>query len=236
MKKDELISLWETGNDRLFREEKMDKAMIEKYINEKTIKGSVSTRFNILFYGFIQVVNLILLSINVAGYMNNSTVLWLLVSQILLTIGIMIFGMDLFYKFREINNYSESTQRLINLQQRFYRGPYEWWLVLASVSAIILMLNLNFYLDNDNGTYPIYNKTLFAGITVGAFLFIYGSLKLATLRSTRTLKAYLSDLNKGVLEQTAKLEGLKKRLIWLYVIIFLLLTVSLIFGIIKAIQ
>jgi len=235
MKKDELISLWEKGNDRLFREEKMDKAMIEKYINEKTIKGSAGTKYNILFYGFIQVVNLILLSMNVAGYMNNPTVLWLLVPQILLTIGIMIFGMDLFYKFREINNYSESTQRLINLQQRFYRGSYEWWLVLASMSAIILMINFNLYLDNDNGTYPIYNKFRFVAVLAGAFIFIYGSLKLATLRSTRTLKAYLSDLNKGILDQTMKLEGLKKRLIWLYVIIFLLLTVSLVFGIIKAV-
>jgi hypothetical protein len=234
MKKDELISMWEKENDRLFRKEIMDKAMIEKYINEKTIKGSVNTRFNILFYGIIQVVNLILLSVNVAGYMNNTTVMRLLIPQILLTIGIMIFGLDLFYKFREINNYSESTQRLINLQLRFFRGPYEWWLVLASVSAIILMMNVNLCLDNDNGTYPIYHKGIFAGITLGAFLFVYGSLKLTTYRSLRTLKAYLSDLNKGALDHATKLEGLKKRFLWLYVIIFLLLTASLVFGIIKA--
>jgi hypothetical protein len=151
-----------------------------------------------------------------------------------MTIGIMIFGMDLFYKFREINNFSESTQKLVNLQLRFFRRPYEWWLVLTSVSAIILMTNLNMYVDNDNGAYHIYNKVKYAGVTLGAFLFIYGSQKLATLRSLRALKAYLSDLNKGVLDQTRKLEGLNKRLIWLFVVIFLLLTASMIFGIIQA--
>lgn len=236
MKKDELITLWEKGNDQLYEKKQIDKAMIEKYISEKALKGSMSVKFTILFYGLIQVVNLILLSMNVAGYMNNPTMLWFFVPQILVTIGIMIFGMDLFYKFREINNFSESTQKLVNLQLRFFRRPYEWWLVLTSVSAIILMTNLNMYVDNDNGAYHIYNKVMYAGVTLGAFLFIYGSQKLATLRSLRALKAYLSDLNKGVLDQTRKLEGLNKRLIWLFVVIFLLLTVSMILGIIQAMK
>ena len=236
MKTDELITLWEKGNDQLYEKEQIDKAMIEKYISEKALKGAVSIKFTILFYGLIQLANLVLLSMNVAGYMSNPTVLWLLFSQILITIGIMVFGMDLFYKFREINNYSESTQRLVNMQLRFFKRPYEWWLVLTSVSAILLMTNLNMYVDNDNGNYHIYNKALYAGITAGAFLFIYGSQKLASLRSLRALKAYLSDLNKGVLDQTRKLEGLNKRLIWLFVAIFLLLTVSMIFGLIQALK
>ncbi len=236
MKLDDLISLWEKGNDQLYREKQMDKAMIEKYISEKALKGSMSVRFTILFYGLIQVANLILLSMNMAGYMSNPVMLWFLAAQILITIGIMVFGIDLFYKFREINNYSETTQRLIEMQLRFFRHPYEWWLVLTSVSAIILMTNLNLYVDNDNGTYHIYNKLLFAGITAGAFLFIYGSQKLASLRSLRALKAYLSDLNRGVLDQTKRLEGLNKRLIWLFVAIFLLLTASMIFGILQALK
>jgi hypothetical protein len=160
--------------------------------------------------------------------------LWFLIPQIVMTIGIMIFGMDLFYKFREINNYSKSTQRLVHQQLRFFRGPYEWWLLLTSVSAIILITNLNMYVDNDNGTYHIYRKAMYAGVTVGVFLFIYLSQKLASYWSLRSMKAYLSDLNKGVLDQTRKLEGLNKRLIWLFVVIFLLLTASMIFGIIQA--
>jgi len=235
MKQDELITLWEKGHDQLFREEQNNKAMIEKYITEKTLKSSFSIKFNIIFYWFILVANLIFLSMNLAGYSSNPGIIWLLVPQVVFTIGIMIYGIDIFYKFREINNYSETIQRLINLQLRFFRGPYEWWLVLSSVAVILLQLNINLFVDNDNGTYHIYNKVMYIGISVAAFVFIYGIQKLIAQKSLRTLKFYLSDLQEGALDQTKRLEHLKKRFIWVYVVIFLLLTASLVLGILKAI-
>ena len=42
---------------------------------------------------------------NLAGYQNNSCLIWILISQLAITIGILVFSMDVFYKFREINNY-----------------------------------------------------------------------------------------------------------------------------------
>ena len=234
MKKDEIFSLWEEGNETMFRNNKIDKAMIERFITEKTLKGSGSIRATILFYWFIQVANLILVSMNLMGYAGNQVMIWILLPQVAVTIGIMIFGMDLFYKLREINNYSETIQRLIGLQLRFFRGPYEWWLVLTSLSVVILQANLNLYVDNDQGTYHIYNKVMYAGVTVGIFLFIYGLQKLASLRSLTSLKNYLSDLQKGTLDETMGMEGRKKRLIWLYVVVFILLTGFLILGIIRA--
>jgi hypothetical protein len=228
--------MWQEGNDQLFREKQIDKAMIEKYLNEKTLKGTKSIKFTIIFYWFIQVANLILLSMNLVGYMSNPTMIWILVPQLVITIGIMIFGMDLYYNLREINNYSESLLNLINLQVRFFKRPYEAWLVLTSVSAIILMTNLNLYIDNDNGTYLINNKAMFVGVTAGAFIFIYGVQKLTALLSLRSLKTYLSDLQRGVLDQTARMERLKKRFLWFYVAIFILLCTTLIFGLLAALK
>ena len=66
MKKDELINIWKEGDDLMFRDEKTDKAMITQYLNEKTLKGTRSIHFNIIFYGLIQIANLILLSLNLA--------------------------------------------------------------------------------------------------------------------------------------------------------------------------
>ena len=218
----------------MFRNNQMDSTMIERFITQKTLKGSFSIRLTILFYWFIQVANLILLSMNLVGYAGNQGMLWILLPQVAVTIGIMVFGMDLFYKLREINNSSETIQRLINLQLRFFRGPYEWWLVLTSVSVVILQANLNMYVDNDQGTYHIYNKAMYAGVTMGIFLFIYGLQKLATLRSLTSLKNYLSDLQTGGLEKTMRMEGRKKRLVWFYVAVFILLTGLLILGIIRA--
>ena len=236
MKKDELIHVWQEGNDRMFRDKLTDKDMITKYLSEKTLKGNRNINFNLLFYGAIQVANIILLSMNLAGYMNNPSMMWILIPQLVITIGILVFGIDVFYKFREINNYSDSLRNLIQKQLWFYRKPYELWLVLASVSAIILMTNLNLYVDNDNGSYVINNKVMFVGVTLMAFLFIYGTQKATRLLGLRKLKAYLSDLQQGVLDSSERIERSKKRYLWLWVAVFLLLTAFLVFGILTALK
>ena len=228
--------MWEEGSDRLFRDELTDKEMITKYLSEQTLKGNRSMYFNLLFYGLIHIANIILLSLNLAGYQNNSSIIWILIPQLVITIGSLVFSLDMVYKFREINNYSDSLQNLIQKQLWFYRRPYEIWLILASLSGIILMTNLNMYVDNDNGSYVINNKLLFAGVTLGAFVFFYGTLKLVSLLGLRKLKAYLSDLQEGALDQSERLERTKKRVLWVWVAVFILLTAFLIFGLITAIR
>jgi len=236
MKNDELIHMWQEGNDQMFRDELTDRDMITKYLSEQTLKGNRSMYANLIFYGAIHLVNIILLSMNLAGYQNNSSIIWILIPQLAITIGSLVFSMDVFYKFREINNYSDSLQKLIQKQLWFYRKPYEIWLVLATLSAMILAANLNLYVDNDNGTYVINNKVLFAGVTLAAFLFIYGALKVTSLLGLRKLKAYLADLQQGSLDQAERMERTKKRFLWLWVAIFILLTASMVFGILTAIR
>jgi len=236
MKKDELIHMWQEGNDRMFMDEQTDKDMITKYLSEKTLKGNRNINFNLIFYGAIQLANIILLSMNLAAYMNNSAIMWILIPQLIFTVGTLVFGIDVFYKFREINNYSNSLQNLIQKQLWFYRKPYELWLILASISAIILISNLNLYVDNDNGSYVINNKAMFVGVTFMAFLIIYGTQKATSLLGLRKLKAYLSDLQQGVLDSSEGMERFKKRYLWLWVAVFLLLTASLVFGILTALK
>ncbi len=236
MKKDELIHMWQEGNDRMFMNELTDKDMITKYLSEKTLKGNRNINFNLIFYGAIQLANIILLSMNLAGYMNNSAIMWILIPQLIFTIGTLVFGIDVFYKFREINNYSDSLQNLIQKQLWFYRKPYELWLILASISAIILISNLNLYVDNDKGSYVINNITMFVVVTLMAFLIIYGTQKARSLLGLRKLKAYLSDLQQGVLDSSEGMERFKKRYLWLWVAVFLLLTAFLIFGILAALK
>ena len=119
------------------------------------------------------------------------------------TYGILFYTMYLFYRLREINNYSDSIHKLITKQLRFLRKPYELWLIVSSISAIILITNVNLIIDNDNGAYVIHNKVMFVGVTLGALLFIYGA---------------------------------KKKYIWLWLVVFILLTAFMIFGILTAIQ
>jgi hypothetical protein len=235
MKNDELIHMWQEGSESLFRDELTDRDMITQYLNEKTLKGNRSMYLNLLFYGAIHLVNIILLSMNLAGYQNNPSMIWILISQLAITIGSLVFSIDVFYKFREINNYSDSLQNLIQKQLWFYRKPYEIWLVLAALSAMILATNLNLYVDNDNGSYVINNKVMFVGVTLAAFLFIYGALKLTSLLGLRRLKAYLADLQQGALDQSERMERSKKRFLWLWIAVFILLTAFMVFGLLAAI-
>ena len=96
------------------------------------------------------------------------------------------------------------------------------------------MTNLNLYVDNDNGNYAINNKVMYVGLTLFAFLVIYGAQKVAGIRTLRSLKVYLYDLQQGVLDQSDRLAHAKKRYIWIWLILFVLLSASLIYGIIMA--
>lgn len=234
MNRDDLIRIWQEGNERLHREEKTQKALIMKYLNQRTMKGTRGIRFTIVFYGFIQVANLILLALNLQGYINNITFTWILIPQLIITIGILVFGIDIYYRFREINNYSESLHILITKQLRFFRKPYELWLFLSALSIIILATNINLYIDNDNGSYTIYNWAVYVGVTLAVFLIVYGALKASTLHSLRSLRAYLSDLQKGTLDMSQQLERSRKKLVWLYAAILVLLTASVILGLYMA--
>lgn len=234
MKKDELIFMWKEGNDRMFTDELTDRDMITKYLSEKTLKGNRKIISNLVFYGLIQITNIILLSMNLSGYLNNPDLVWVLISLLAISIGILVFGMDVFYKFREINNYSDSLQNLIQQQLWFFRRPYEVWLVLASFSAIILMSNVNLYIDNDNGTYVINHKVMYVGVTFAAFLFIYGTQKARSLLGLRRLKAYLADLQEGELDRSEGIERNKRRYLWLWIAVCLLLCACLVLGLLTA--
>jgi hypothetical protein len=227
--------MWKEGSEQMFRDKQTDKNMITKYLQEKTLKGNRSIHFNLIFYGALQLANMVLISLNLAGYLNNSSLIWVLISLLAITIGILIFSIDVFYKFKKINNYSESLQSLIQQQLWFYRRPYEIFLILASLSAIILVTNVNLCLDNDNGTYIINNKLMFVGITIAAFLFIYLSQKASSLLGLRRLKSYLSDLQQGVLDQSRIIERNRKRYLWFWLALFVVLTTTLILGVLKAI-
>ena len=77
---------------------------------------------------------------------------------------------------------------------------------------------------------------MFVGVTIAALLFIYGAQKISSTRSLRALRAYLEDFQNGVLDQSEILERSKKKYIWLWVTVFLLLTASLIAGILVALK
>lgn len=230
----DLMRIWQRGNASLLSGKEKDRKMIAKQLGERTLKGSRMPFFSILFYLGIQIVNTVLISMNLAGYGSNASMMWILGIQLVVTIGIMVFGTRLYFRLREINNYSVSVAQLIEKQMRFFNRSYELWLVLAALSALILIWNINFFIDNQDGRYPIYNKWLFGGISVGVFVFIYGAQKLSSMFNHRSLIAYLDDLRQGILDNTVELERKRRSLIWVWILVMILLSLFMVLGLIRA--
>ena len=173
---------------------------------------------------------------NLVEYSNNPVMIWALIPQLIVSIGILAFGVNIFYKLKVINNYSDTLSNLINKQLRFIRTDYEIWLVITSFSILILSFAIGIFIDNDNGQFIIYNKIRYVVINIAVFLFIYGIQKFSSVFQLRALKIYLSDLKNGILEKSIGMEKKRKKHIWFYVVIAIILTITAIIGFFKFFQ
>jgi len=71
-----------------------------------------------------------------------------------------------------------------------------------------------------------------AGLLV--ILFIYGSQKIAQFFAVKQIRVYLTDLQNDVLEGSCRLEGTRKQKLVIFAVIFILLTITFIWGLIRA--
>jgi len=236
MERDDLINIWKEGNENIFKNQEINKDMITNYLSKKTLVTSRYFTFNILFYCFIQLASIILISMNLAGYINNTVMIWALIPQLIVSIGILAFGVSIFYKLKVINNFSDTLSNLINKQLRFIKTDYEIWLVLTSFSLLILIFAVNIFIDNDNGHYYIYNKIKYVVINIAVFLFIYGIQKFSSVFQLRALKTYLSDLKSGILDESIGMEKNRKKYKWLLIVIAIILNIIAIAGFMKFFQ
>ena len=207
--------------------------MIVSYLNTQALKTSKHFYFNIIFHWFIQLINIILVSMNLFGYKNNLAIFWVLAGMLLLSIAFLLFGITILYKLRDINNYSEKLINLINKQLQYIKTYYEVWLVIISLSTLILIFNIGLIVDYDNGHYPINNKTFFLVVNIAVFLFIYAIQKITSIFFTRTLKAYLIDLRNGIMDECIRIEKNKKKLRWIFLVIAIIFTITFIAGLLK---
>ena len=234
MELEKLFDIWEKADKNISGKHKPSKAMITEIISAKNKKTISFLNFNLLFYSGIQVVNLILISMNLMGYRQNSTMIWVLTGQLCITLPVMVYGIYIFIKHREINNFSNSLKSLLEKQLKFFRSYYEVWLLLIAFTVLILIFNINIMVDNMEGHYRINKVNVFVIVNIVVFLFIYLTQKLASDWRFKALKTYLSDLQAGILDQSERFEKRQKKFIWIWILIALLLLVSFVLGAIKA--
>lgn len=233
MKTNDLFSFWESGNKQLFNDSDISKDALLGYIKKNTKATSLYFEFNILFYCVFILACIIMASMNIPGYAINPVIKPLLIIQLIVLIGFFAYGITIFIKLRELKHYQESTYDLIKRQLKFYRVYHEIWIIIASVSVILLIFNLGIMVDYTDGTYPINNKKLYITINVGLLIFIYLSQKGVSYINLRKLKFYLTDLKSGILNESRKIEKQKKWIIIVISVLVLIFTITFILGLIK---
>lgn len=234
MELDKLFDIWEKGNKNISGTHKLSKAMITKLISAKNKKTLSYLNFNLVFYWGIQVVNLILISMNLMGYRQNSAMIWILIGQLCITLPVMVYGIYIFIKNREINNFSDSLKSLLEKQLKFFRSYYEVWLLLIAFTVLILIFNVNIMVDNMDGHYRINKVNFFIVVNIAVFLLVYLTQKLASDWRFKALKAYLSDLQAGILDQSERFEKTQRKFMWIWVLIAVLLLIAFLLGVLKA--
>lgn len=228
-----LLEIWE-HNNHAPETKKLNKDMITKHIESKASRASWTFTFNLVSYLTALLASIVLLSMNIYGYRTNPVMVWVEAGLLLLSFLFLGYGAFIFIKLREINNFTKDLYELLNKKMKFMKVHYEIWLIITAFIVLILTFGLNTLVDNQNGIYRINKVTVYVLVNIAMFLFIYAVQKMSAATSTNLLKAYLSDLKANYLDKTAQIESKRKKLRWIYIIIGLILLVTLVLGVFKA--
>ncbi|MHC4332115.1 MAG: hypothetical protein ACYSWW_28815 [Planctomycetota bacterium] len=200
----------------------------------KVGKATLHLNLNILVYMAAQLAAMVLIGFDLYGYRSNTVMLTVLIPMFILCSSFFGYGVFLLSYIWQINRGQFDLIIAINRKLKVYRRHYEAWMWIGAVSALFLTFALNTLIDNDQGTFRINRPVFFAVICLLVLIFIYGVQKIAQFNALRQIRVYLADLQNDALEGSHRLEKAKRQYMVLILIIALILTITFIWGIIKA--
>ncbi len=235
---DILFSLWDKSNEEMLKKQQLKREEITKFLRPKVKKTSIQLKMNIIIYLFTQLAAIILLALNVIGYMGNTLIVSLDVLFILFTSFVFWYSFKQLRFLIRLDQSQDSLIETIIMRLLFFKKGYHWWIIFTSVTMVILIFAVNTYMDNDNGVYRINKPFLYAGLNVMMLIIFYTLLRISLIPVLRQNQIFLSDLEEGELKGTSNLKAwLKKWRVYLIigsVILIVVFTYLLILGIQKA--
>jgi len=233
MMSDFLFKLWERGK-------KMEAKAPAIAFDQMAKKGVDKFTFNLYLFLYLYLaalgVVIVLECINLELYRSNTLLEAVHIGLIGMALIFSVYGVFLLYELRTMRKMDADISTLIRTRLRFYRTRYEIWLIMISVTVLLLSLAINMNVDIMDGTYRINKPFFFIGTMIVTFAFCYGMMKIALYPTVRELKAFLSDLDAQVRDETAKIQSLKNK--WrLWAILLVAVAIAfLILGIVVAVK
>jgi len=234
MDSNDLLHIWQTGNQDLLKDLHFEADQLEGFLKPRITKASRSINLNLAVYMILQVAAIALIGVDVYGYRRNPLLLAVLVTMLIICTACLGYGVFLANYLRQINLARYDLVTMIQKRIKAYGIHYEIWMWMGAVSTLCLVYALNAWIDNDQGTYRINKPIVFVGISLAFLVFIYGAQKINQWVVLREIKAYLADLQANVLEQSHQLETTKKQYGIVSVMLFLVLILFFVWGIVKA--
>jgi hypothetical protein len=233
MEDNNIINTWE-GEKHVPETQKLDHKMIIQHLKPRISKVYWGFNLNLIIYVLAILASIVMLSMNLYGYRTNPVMLTVESAFLGLSIIFLGYGIFIFMKIREINNFSKDLRELLQSKIKFLRFHYEIWLILTAFIAWILTFSLGTLMDNQEGIFRINKVGFIVTISIVLLVFVYGVQKLSAEFYLRTFKAYLADLEANYLDLTEKIELKRKKMRWFYFVIFIILTVTFILSLLKA--
>jgi hypothetical protein len=233
MMSDFLFKIWERGKKMEAKAPALSfEGMAKKGINKFTFNLHLFLYIYLAALGVVVVLEIL----NLGLYRNNTLMVTVHGGLILLAAGFMGYGIGVLRELIIMRNMNADISTTIKRRLRFYRTRYEIWMIMIGITVLMLAMAINMRTDIMDGTYRINRPLVFAGTMAFTFAFCYGIMKIALYPTVRELKAFLSDLEAQVRNETVRVEGLKFRWrIW-GVILFFLALAFLILGILMAVR
>lgn len=214
----------------------MSSAEIQAILKPRIQSNAFSLRMWVWIYLAVLAVILILNAINIYGYWTNPIMLTVQIGASLLCVGFFAYGVYLLTKLAKIDRADANVLVTLRRRLHFHRTKLEIWIWIVAFTVYLLQLAVNTMVDNQAGEYRINQPVVFIGISIGMVLFMYAVMKIAQYPLVRELKAIVSDLENQVTKSTDRITIAKRTWRLWSVFLAIVLTLLLIWGIMKAIQ
>ena len=234
MENNDLVKIWKEGNKEMLKNRRFKRSELEAFLKPKVGKATLNLNLNILVYMAAQLAAMVLMGFDLYIYRSNPVMLTVLIPMFILCSSFFGYGVFLLNYIWQINCGRFDLVTAINRKLKVYRTYYEAWMWIGAVTCLFLVFSLNTLTDNDQGTYRINRPVFFAVISLLVILFIYGTQKITQFFAIKQIRVYLTDIQNDVLEGSCRLEDTRKLRLIIFIVLFIILSVTFIWGLIRA--